>query len=38
MGPKTVRGSFRKMLTNDGRIELDTAVNESLYGKKKKRK
>lgn len=34
-GPKTVQGAMRKILTGDGRKNLDTAVNETLFGKKK---
>jgi hypothetical protein len=38
MGPKTVKGNIRKALTGDGRKNPNTAIGESLYGKKKKRK
>ena len=37
-GPKTARGAMRKMLTGDGRKNLDTAVSETLFGKKKTKK
>lgn len=35
--PKTWRGAMRKAMTGDGRKNLDTAVNEALWGKKKKK-
>jgi hypothetical protein len=35
-GPKTTRGQIRKGMTGDGRKNLDTAVRESLFGKKKR--
>ena len=37
-GPKTAQGAMRKMLTGDGRKNLDTAVSETLFGKKKTKK
>jgi hypothetical protein len=35
--PKTFRGAMRKAATGDGRKNLDTAIKEELWGKKKRK-
>lgn len=37
-GPKTFRGMIRKDFTGDGRKNLDTAIREDFFGKKKRKK
>ena len=38
MGPKTIRGNTRKLLSGDGRKNPRTAMGEAVFGKNKKSK
>lgn len=37
-GSKNHRGMLRKIMAGDGRKKVSTAVNETLYGKRKRKK